>query len=190
MNILFYGQINAKIHRLMALLDEHYPDYKVLQSDNKLKLEGTKMIVVLTSSCSLTLYEDYKNSRYADIPVLVIEDEVDAELLDQIHKSFIKGYLKKNASLETVLTAVNLILEGGVYKEPLPLHKETDKLAAEKKQRKLETDWLILSMYSKGYTAEQASKELKISIEKLEEQFAFIKEKELVSPKQTNASPT
>lgn len=186
MKILLIGNFNYKKKRLNHLISEHYPGYSVLNQETAEELANAdtrkeiSLVVVLLTKINQPILEQLMELEECDIPVLLVEEEETELLDDYLNHHQVKGYLQKNAPLDKIKKGINLVLDGGVYKEPSPNKKKLESDAEKKYGKKnIEIEWTILSMYTKGFTAAETSEVLEISVEAVESKLEKIKNKVL-----------
>ena len=73
----------------------------------------------------------YFNKRYPHIPVMVVSGEENRAIMEKVMASGALGFVCKNSSAPVMLSALNLVLSGGVYVPPQLLHPSDDMLRNE-----------------------------------------------------------
>lgn len=181
MEILLIGNFNNKKSRLHILLAEHYPLYKVIDQESIAELteleaqRDISLIVIILTQNNKDLVEQLLDLKNVHIPVLLVEEEEIAISEEYMNRKNVKGYIRRNAPLERIKSAMNLVLEGGVYKEPTPLAKAASNMKKDKNE--LIRDWTIISMYSKGFSLEETSEVVEMPLNIVQEQLDEIKKK-------------
>lgn len=187
MKILILGVHNDRKRRLIDLITEHYPGYNVIDqvsldplilNSNK---EDNRLIITLLSDQNTPLLQALMELEEQHTPVLIVEEEENVFLEDYLSHKHVKGFLQKQASLENIKKGINMVLDGGVYKEPSPYKKNPEsKVILTKENNSIEVEWTILSMHSKGFTLEETSEVLAIPAEIVKKKLDKIKS---MSPK-------
>jgi len=178
------GAHNDKKRRLIDLITENYPGYDVI---DQVKLEPfslirkdeeNRLIIILLSDRNTPLIQALMELEEQQIPVLIVEEEENVFLEDYLSHKHVKGFLQKQTSLENIKKGINMVLDGGVYKEPSPYKKNPEsKVVFTKENKSIEVDWTILSMHSKGFTLEETSEVLEIPAETVKSKLDKIKSK-------------
>ena len=68
----------------------------------------------------------YFNRRYPHIPVMVVSGEENHTIMEKVMASGALGFVCKNSSAPVMLSALNLVLSGGVYVPPQLLRPSDD----------------------------------------------------------------
>jgi len=68
----------------------------------------------------------YFNKRYPHIPVMVVSGEEGRSIMEKVMASGALGFVCKNSSAPVMLSALNLVLSGGVYVPPQLLRPSDD----------------------------------------------------------------
>ncbi|OGS93759.1 MAG: DNA-binding response regulator [Gallionellales bacterium GWA2_59_43] len=68
----------------------------------------------------------YFNQRYPHIPVMVVSGEESRSIMERVMASGALGFVCKNSSAPLMLSALNLVLSGGVYVPPQLLRPSED----------------------------------------------------------------
>lgn len=184
MKILIIGAHNDRKRRLIDLITEHYPGYNVI---DQVTLESSvlnhtneenRLIITLLSDQNTPLIQALMQLEEQRIPILIVEEEENIFLEEYLNYKHVKGFLQKHTSLENIKKGINMVLDGGVYKEPSPYKKNPEsKVVLTKENKNLEVDWTILSMHSKGFTLEETSEVLEISPEAVKKKLDKIQSK-------------
>lgn len=93
---------------------EHNPDLDMALLD--LNMPGCDGVVSIR----------YFNHRYPHIPVMVVSGEENSAIMEKVMAAGALGYVCKNSSAPVMLSALNLVLSGGVYVPPQLLHPSED----------------------------------------------------------------
>lgn len=184
MEIHVIGKTDNKKKRLKVLLSEHYPQHCIVNQETVSVLnddahrQNIALLVILLNEENTETVEQLLQIEKLDIPILFVEEEETHARERLLNGSLVKGYIRRNAPLEKIKSAMNLVLDGGIYKEPTSLHRNNEQVSNHKE---LELEWTILSMHSKGFSFEEMSEVVDLSIDEIETKLNQIK-KTIVVP--------
>lgn len=179
MEIHLIGNVDNKKRRLNILLAEHYPQHNIINQesvsairDNDSRKKIALLIIILTKK-NVEIVEQLLGFSDLQTPILFVEEE-DTDMRDEfLNREIVKGYIRGNAPLEKINSAMNLVLKGGIYKEPTILPKAAEKT---KSENELQLEWTILSMHSKGFDITDISEVVKLTHESVIDRLEKIKE--------------
>ena len=184
MEIHVIGKTDTKKKRLKVLLSEHYPQHCIVNQEtvealkNDAQRQNIALLVILLNKENTATVEQLLQIEDLDIPILFVEEEETLARERLLNGSLVKGYIRRNAPLEKIKSAMNLVLDGGIYKEPTSLSKKNEQVSNHKE---LELEWTILSMHSKGFSFKDMSEVVELSVEEIESKLNQIK-KTIVVP--------
>lgn len=178
MEIHIIGNSDNKKKRLNLLLAEHYPKYDIISQERVSELKESAartniaLLVIILTNKNVKIVEQLLGFNDLQTPVLFVEEEATDMREEYLNRTVVKGYIRRNAPLEKIKSAMNLVLEGGIYKDPTALANPITKT---KNKKELELDWTILSMYSKGFNLSDISEIVNLPIDTLSERIERIK---------------
>lgn len=78
----------------------------------------------------------YFNQRYPHIPVVVVSGEESRSIMEKVMSAGALGFVCKNSSASVMVSALNLVLSGGVYVPPQMLRQPEIPTQAERADRR------------------------------------------------------
>lgn len=178
MEIHVIGKMDNKKKRLKVLLSQHYPQHTIVNQETVAVLnddthrQNIALLVILLNHENTETVEQLLQIENLSIPILFMEEEETRVRDKLLSGSLVKGYIRRNAPLEKIKSAINLVLDGGTYKEPSSLPRKNEQVSDHKE---LELEWTILSMHSKGFSFKEMSEVVELSIDEIEKKLNQIK---------------
>ncbi|MGB6406253.1 MAG: hypothetical protein WBF39_02180 [Planococcus donghaensis] len=178
MEIHVIGKTDNKKNRLKVLLSQHYPQHTIVNQETVSVLknihhrQNIALLVILLNKENAETVEQLLQIKNLEIPILCVEEEETHSRERLLNGSLIKGYIRRNAPLEKIKSAMNLVLDGGIYKEPTSLARKNGQVSNHKE---LEMEWTILSMHSKGFSFKEMSEVVELPIDEIEKKLIQIK---------------
>ncbi|WP_211656179.1 hypothetical protein [Planococcus alpniumensis] len=178
MEIHVIGKTDNKKNRLKVLLSQHYPQHTIVNQETVSVLknihhrQNIALLVILLNKENTETVEQLLQIKNLEIPILCVEEEETDSRERLLNGSLTKGYIRRNAPLEKIKSAMNLVLDGGIYKEPTSLTRKNEQVSNHKE---LEMEWTILSMHSKGFSFEEMSEVVELPINEIEKKLTQIK---------------
>ncbi|WP_084242384.1 response regulator transcription factor [Planomicrobium okeanokoites] len=178
MEIHIIGNVDNKKKRLNLLLAEHYPKHDIINQESVITIEekaarnNIALLIIILTNKNVNIVEQLFGINDLEIPILFVEEEDTDMREDFLHRDNVKGYIRRNAPLEKIKSVMNLVLEGGIYKEPTVTPKVEPMI---KSKKELQLEWTILSMHSKGFEIKDICEVVKLTEDAVNEKLKKIK---------------
>lgn len=185
MKILVIGNLTEKKEKLVNTLSMSFPSYTfencvMLGELTEKNQRGIRLLVIFLSENNNLLLEQLEQLECSNIPLLFVENGKPIALQNYLNRFQVKGYVQRNASLDTIKNAIRLVLKGGIYMEPSPFITHfVPKTIDNKKEEFNKIEWLVFSMISKGFTEAEVSQTLQIPLNQVHEQIKTMKHNEI-----------